>query len=212
MISSLRGRVLHLDSDQVIVEVGGVGFSVAVTPQVSREFHLGDEIVLHTTLIVREDALSLFGFRERSELTVFTQLLSVSGVGPKSALGVLAALSVAQIADAVADEDDAPFRRVSGIGPKTAKLIVVQLAGKLQSVVTTGMDSSSSSSASPGRASTAAQVAAALVALGWNERTSAQVASDVVSAATEAERSSVPALLKSALAQLGPARTERTNV
>ncbi|MCT9000808.1 Holliday junction branch migration protein RuvA [Microbacterium memoriense] len=205
MISSLRGRVLHLDTDLLIVEVGGVGFSVAVTPEVVREFHLGDEIVLHTTLIVREDALSLFGFREREELTVFTQLLSVSGVGPKSALGVLAALSVPQIADAVNAEDDAPFRRVSGIGPKTAKLIVVQLAGKLTTVIAPA----AGATASP---STTAQVAAALVALGWNERTSVQIAADVVAAATPAEQGSVPALLRSALAQLGPARTERTGV
>lgn len=205
MISSLRGRVLHLDTDLLIVEVGGVGFSVAVTPEVVREFHLGDEIVLHTTLIVREDALSLFGFREREELTVFTQLLSVSGVGPKSALGVLAALSVPQIADAVNAEDDAPFRRVSGIGPKTAKLIVVQLAGKLTTVIAPA----AGATASP---STTAQVAAALVALGWNERTSVQIAADVVAAATPADQGSVPALLRSALAQLGPARTERTGV
>ncbi len=136
MISSLRGRVLHLDAESVIVDVGGVGFTVAVTPLVARAFHVGDEIVLHTNLIVREDALSLFGFESREELTVFVQMLSVSGVGPKSALGVLAALSVDQIADAVNAEDDAPFRRVTGIGPKTAKLIVVQLAGKLHSTGT----------------------------------------------------------------------------
>ncbi|WP_292832091.1 Holliday junction branch migration protein RuvA [Microbacterium sp.] len=205
MISSLRGRVLHLDVDHLIIEVGGVGFSVAVTPQVSREVHLGDEILLHTNLIVREDALSLFGFRRRDELTVFTQLLGVSGVGPKSALGVLAALSVAQIADAITAEDDAPFRRVSGIGPKTAKLIVVQLAGKLQSVEVPASRGATESSIT-------AQVAAALVALGWNERTSVQVAADVVASATQAEQSSIPALLKSALAQLGPARMERTGV
>lgn len=207
MISSLRGRVLHMDAEHLVVEVGGVGFSVAVTPQVSRAFHLGDEVVLHTTLIVREDSLSLFGFREREELAVFLHLLSVSGVGPKSALGVLAALSVAQIADAVNGDDDAPFRRVSGIGPKTAKLIVVQLAGKLDavSIPTAGVASSPSHT-------TAAQVAAALVALGWNERTSVQIATDVVAAATPAEQGSVPALLRSALAQLGPARTERTGV
>ncbi|WP_299088362.1 Holliday junction branch migration protein RuvA [uncultured Microbacterium sp.] len=203
MISSLRGRVLHLDSDHLILEVGGVGFSVAVTSEVVRGFHLGEEIVLHTTLIVREDALSLFGFREREELTVFTQLLSVSGVGPKSALGVLAALSVPQIADAVNAEDDAPFRRVSGIGPKTAKLIVVQLAGKLAAAV-------SLAPGAPVSASITAQVAAALVALGWNERTSAQIAADVVAAASPTEQGSVPALLRSALAHLGPARTERT--
>lgn len=207
MISSLRGRVLHLDSEQVIVEVGGVGFSVAVTPQIIRDVHLGDEIVLHTNLIVREDALSLFGFREREELTVFGQLLSVSGVGPKSALGVLSALSVAQIVEAVNAEDDAPFRRVSGIGPKTAKLIVVQLAGKLHPSA-----AALPAGAGAGPSSTTAQLTAALIALGWNERTSVQIAADVVAAASPTERSSVPVLLRSALAQLGPARSERTGV
>lgn len=209
MISSLRGRVLHLDSEQVIVEVGGVGFSVAVTPQIIRDVHLGDEIVLHTNLIVREDALSLFGFREREELTVFGQLLSVSGVGPKSALGVLSALSVAQIVEAVNAEDDAPFRRVSGIGPKTAKLIVVQLAGKLHP---SAAALPAGAGAGAGPSSTTAQLTAALIALGWNERTSVQIAADVVAAASASERSSVPVLLRSALAQLGPARSERTGV
>ena len=131
MISSLRGRAAHVDTDSLVVEVGGVGLAVAVTPHVAHATNVGDEIHLHTNLIVREDALSLFGFESRDKLIVFTQLLSVTGVGPKSALGVLAALSVAQIAEAVAADDDAPFRRVSGIGPKTAKLIVVQLAGKI---------------------------------------------------------------------------------
>src|SRR5688500_11711395 len=131
MISSVRGTVVHAEQDAVVVEVGGVGLTVAVTPQVARAAHLGQQLLLHTNLIVREDALSLFGFEDREELAVFTQLLGVTGVGPKSALGVLATLTVPQIADAVSSDDDAPFRRVSGIGPKTAKLIVVQLAGKI---------------------------------------------------------------------------------
>jgi holliday junction DNA helicase RuvA len=203
MISSLRGRVLHLDPDSVVIDVGGVGYAVAVTTQLAREFHIGDDIVVHTTLIVREDSLSLFGFRERGELTVFTQLLGVSGVGPKSALGVLSALTVDQIADAVAAEDDAPFRRVSGIGPKTAKLIVVQLAGKLQPPSRTG-----ATSVAAHAPAVAGQVVAALVALGWNERVSTEAVSSVTGAATPAELTSVPTLLRSALAYLGPARTE----
>ncbi|MCT9820102.1 Holliday junction branch migration protein RuvA [Microbacterium sp. W1N] len=205
MISSLRGRVLHLDSESVVIDVGGVGFAVAVTAQVAREFHIGDDIVLHTTLIVREDALSLYGFREREELGVFSLLLSVSGVGPKSALGVLSSLTTAQIADAVAAEDDAPFRRVSGIGPKTAKLIVVQLAGKLTAVAA----STSRPAAAPG--ALAPQVIAALVALGWNERISAEVVTTVMAEAP-ADAASVPALLKQALAHLGPARPEPRGV
>lgn len=208
MISSLRGRVLHLDAESAIIEVGGVGFSVAIPAALARSLHLGDDILLHTALIVREDALSLFGFADREELSVFHHLLSVSGVGPKSALGVLSALSVPQIADAVIAEDDAPFRRVSGIGPKTAKLIVVQLAGKLQASV----GSASLPASAAARGDVAGQVVSALTALGWNERTSVEAVSMVVDAATDAERHSVPVLLKLALAQLGPARPERAGV
>jgi len=203
MISSLRGRALHLDSDSVVIDVGGVGFSVAVTPDIPRSFHIGDEIVLHTNLIVREDSLSLFGFAEREQLSTFLLLIGVSGVGPKSALGVLSALSVAQIADAVAAEDDAPFRRVSGIGPKTAKLIVVQLAGKLHPSAVAG-------SAPAAVAGVPAQVIAALVALGWSERVAADAVAQVT--ADAAAPASVPALLKVALAALGPARPEQTGV
>jgi Holliday junction DNA helicase RuvA len=205
MISSLRGRVLHLDAESVVIDVGGVGFAVAVTPQLAREFHVGDDIVLHTTLIVREDALSLYGFREREELVVFSQLLGVSGVGPKSAIGVLASLSVDQIADAVTAEDDAPFRRVSGIGPKTAKLIVVQLAGKLQA--RPGGIVGAAGAGAP--TAIAGQVVAALVALGWNERVSTEAVNAVSQEAAAGERGSVPALLKRALAHLGPARAEQ---
>src|SRR5688572_15974086 len=130
MISSVRGTAVHVDAESVVIEVGGVGLAVAVTSQVSRATHVGQSVTLHTSLIVREDALSLFGFESRDELQLFTHLLGVTGVGPKSALGILSTLSPAQIAEAVAADDDAPFRRVSGIGPKTAKLIVVQLTGK----------------------------------------------------------------------------------
>ncbi len=206
MISSLRGRVLHTEPDSVVVEVGGVGFTVAVTPQVVRTAHLGEELRLHTSLIVREDALSLFGFTEREELAVFSQLLGVTGVGPKSALGVLATLTVPQIADAVTADDDAPFRRVSGIGPKTAKLIVVQLSGKL-----------APSKPAPGASTPVtqvdvpAQVVEALVGLGWPERLAAETTAAVAADASTDVAATVGGLLRAALAQLGPARKERLN-
>lgn len=201
MISSLHGTVLHVEADSVIVEVGGVGFSVAVTPQVSRGAPVGERLLLHTALIVREDALSLFGFPTREELAVFSVLLGVTGVGPKSALGVLATLTVPQIADAVAADDDAPFRRVSGIGPKTAKLIVVQLAGKLAPARPAG-----TTTATAPVPDLAAQVVQALVGLGWSERTAAEAVATVSENATDADRSSVGALLRRTLAELGPAR------
>lgn len=203
MISSVRGTAVHIDADSVVVEVGGVGLHVAVTPQIARATHLGEPVTLHTTLIVREDSLSLFGFESRDELAVFTLLLGVTGVGPKSALGVLATLSVAQIADAVSADDDAPFRRVSGIGPKTAKLIVLQLAGKIVSTrpAASGPDAA-------GTPAVPAQVVQALVGLGWSERIAVDAVETVASDAGDSDRTSVPALLRLTLAALGPARKE----
>ncbi len=201
MISSLHGTVLHADADAVVVEVGGVGLSVAVPPAVARSVRGGDEVRLHTHLVVREDALARFGFETRAELALFAQLLGVPGVGPKSALGVLSALTVEAVAEAVAADDDAPFRRVSGIGPKTAKLIVVHLTGKIAAPATRGTDA-----AAPATTRLLGQVTEALVGLGWNERTAAEVLGAVVAEASEADRSSVPALLRLALAALGPAR------
>lgn len=200
MISSLHGSAAHVADDSLVIVVGGVGFSVAVTSQLARTVHIGDDVHLHTNLIVREDALSLFGFESREELTVFTQLIGVTGVGPKSALGVLSSLTVPQIAQAVADDDDAPFRRVSGIGPKTAKLIVVQLAGKLAVVAAPAVASV--------RGAVPAQVTQALIGLGWTERTAAEAVASVAENASEADRASVQALLRLTLALLGPARKE----
>lgn len=198
MISSVRGTVLAAIGTTVVIEVGGVGLSVQVTPQHALGLRVGAEATLRTALIVREDDLSLFGFAETEELVVFDLLRSVTGVGPKSALGVLAALSPAEISHAVATEDDAQFRKVSGIGPKTAKLIVVSLAGKLL------IAPSARPTASARPSSVTDNVTIALVGLGWQERVAAQAVEDALASATETERDSVPALLRLALSTLGP--------
>lgn len=203
MISSLHGTVLSAAVDNVVLDVGGVGFLVFVPGEVAATARVGEQLRLHTSLIVREDAMTLYGFAEAIELEVFGHLLSVTGVGPKSALGVLGHMTVPQIAGAVAADDDAPFRRVSGIGPKTAKLIVVQLAGKLHASVI--------DAASPAKSGAApdiiAQVTAALVGLGWSEKVAAEAAAETAESADDAERTSVPALLRRTLALLGPAQT-----
>lgn len=200
MISSLHGVVQHATSDQVVIDVGGVGFAVAVPADVAHTATVGEKLLLHTSLIVREDSLSLFGFADRGELEIFGLLISVTGVGPKSALGVLSHLTGDQIAEAVTAEDDAPFRRVSGIGPKTAKLIVLQLAGKVQAFA------ASSRPVMSGGTDVVTQVAAALVGLGWSEKVAAEAAAQTASEATEAERATVALLLRRTLALLGPAQ------
>lgn len=203
MISSVRGPLLsvgsvHNGGSVVVIDVGGLGYSVLITPQHALALRVGSETRLHTALIVREDDMSLFGFATTEELGMFDLLRGVSGVGPKSALGVLATLSPDQIAAAVATEDDAPFRKVSGIGPKTAKLIVVSLAGKIHAP--TGVVPSISAPVS----SSAQNVVAALVGLGWNERVAVQAVEEVVEAALDDGALPVPALLRLALARLGP--------
>lgn len=201
MISSLRGPVLSAMGNLVVVDVGGVGFAVQVTPALALSLRIGEETTLATTLIVREDSLSLFGFRSAEELSVFELLVSVTGVGPKSALGVLEALTPEQIAAAIAADDDAPFRKVSGIGPKTAKLITVSLAGKLRVTRATPAASTSTVNA----AAIADQVVTALIGLGWPEKTAIQAVVEASADATSADLSTVPSLIRLALGRLGPA-------
>lgn len=198
MISSVRGTVLTAAGSTIGVEVAGVGLSVTVTPQHALSLRVGAETTVRTALIVREDDLALYGFREQDELTLFDLLRGVTGVGPKSAMGVLAAMAPEQIAVAIAHEDDAAFRKVSGIGPKTAKLIVLSLTGK----VLVNASPSSLRSALPPAISRS--VLAALVGLGWTERVAGQAVEDAHANASASDRDSVSVLLRLALAQLGP--------
>lgn len=199
MISSVRGTVLSTSGSAIVIEVGGIGFAVQVTPQLALASRVGSEAAVHTALIVREDDLSLYGFADTDELTTFDLLRGVTGVGPKSAIGVLAAMSPDDIARAVALDDDAAFRKVSGIGPKTAKLIVLSLAGKLQVAAPR-----SSAPAGARASSTNESVALALVGLGWPERVAISAVDEAIKDASDADRASVQAVLRLALAQLGP--------
>lgn len=199
MISSVRGTVLYASGTAAVIEVGGIGLSVTVTPQHALALRVGQEAVVLTALIVREDDLSLYGFGTAEELEVFDLLRGVTGVGPKSALGVLAAMTPGEISQAVAVEDDSAFRKVSGIGPKTAKLIVVSLAGKLAIA-----QSSRPAVGHRVAASVGENVTIALVGLGWPERVAAQAVDDALAAASVPESETVGSLLRLALASLGP--------
>ncbi|UAJ77970.1 Holliday junction branch migration protein RuvA [Leifsonia sp. ZF2019] len=201
MISSLRGTVLSASGGTAVLEVGGVGFAVQLTPDHVLSLRIGEEAFIHTSMVVREDSLQLFGFVDREQLDVFELLTGVTGVGPKSAIGVLSVLSPDQIADAVAADDDAPFRKVSGIGPKTAKLIVVSLTGKL--VATRRAVPAVASVRTP--SSVSDSVLIALVGLGWPEKVAAEALADVVADTDEPLRDTVPALLRLTLSRLGPA-------
>lgn len=199
MISSLRGPLLHVAAGFVIVELGGFGMRVEV-PNGTRSpsAHRGEEIFFHTTLVVREDSLTLFGFETREELDVFDKLRSVSGVGPRSALGVLSELTPAEVAIAVSREDEKPFRKVSGIGPKTAKLIAVSLSGKLEHLLRS--DEPLAKADVPNALQHAIdQVVAGLVGLGWSEPEALQAVKDATVAGAGSESA---ALMRASLALL----------
>jgi Holliday junction DNA helicase RuvA len=131
MIHRLRGDLVEKDGEGVVIDVGGVGYRALTSLSTLRALpSLGEECVLHTRMVVREDAMILFGFAEREERAAFDALTAVSKVGPKMALAVLSALSPPEISQAVARGDVVKLASVPGLGKKTAERLVLELKGK----------------------------------------------------------------------------------
>lgn len=132
MIASVRGTVVKIESDHLVVEVGGVGLKVfAPRPVLESLDGVGRSVTLHTHLIVREDLLALYGFSTEQERALFETLLGVSGIGPKAALAVMSNLSADVLRSAVSREEPELISRIPGIGKKTAEKLVFHLKGKL---------------------------------------------------------------------------------
>jgi Holliday junction DNA helicase RuvA len=137
VISRLRGTAVavHQGDSRIVLDVGGVGYALAVTPTALRKAEIGAEATLDTYLHVREDALQLYGFGEPAERELFEHLLAVSGVGPKVALAIVSGSPVADLRRAIALEDTARFEAIPGIGKKTAQRVVLELKEKLGTAV-----------------------------------------------------------------------------
>ena len=164
MIGRISGKLVDKNPPHLMVECGGVGYEIDVP--MSTFYNLpktGEDVVLLTHLVVREDAHLLFGFLTAAERGAFRQLLRISGVGPKVALAVLSGLSVDDLAASVASQDPGRLTRIPGIGKKTAERLVLELRDKLAFAASTA---SAEGSAGAARA----DVANALLALGYNER------------------------------------------
>lgn len=131
MIASIEGNVSQILEDSIVVNVSGIGFRVFVPSNVSRDVELHHVIALFTYLVVKEDALTLFGFESIEERDMFVMLLGANGVGPRTALAILSTLSLDIVSNAVIQEQPDVFSRVSGVGKKTAQSIVLQLQGKV---------------------------------------------------------------------------------
>ncbi len=193
MIAYLQGKILEKGLSYIVVFVGsssggnsegsGLGYKVFVTPEVL-ENKIGDTVRLYTYHKVSEDGQSLFGLPDFNTLQFFELLITVSGVGPKVALAILSAARVDAIRQAIAGQDAGMFKRISGIGTKTAEKIIVELKNKM-GVLESGAGNSSS------------EVFDALLALGYNQREVREVISKVDSSSSQGEQ------IKQALKFLG---------
>jgi Holliday junction DNA helicase RuvA len=198
VIAFVRGTVADLTLTSAVLEVGGVGLELMCTPNTLATLRPGSEATLPTSMVVREDSLTLFGFLDDDEKACFELLQTASGVGPKLAQSMLAVLSPDDLRGAVASEDVKTLTRVPGIGQKGAQRIILELKDRLGLPLGTGGPIRvGGAAAAPWRA----QVHQGLVGLGWSAR-EADKALDEVAPTVSTEAPDVGALLRSALQTL----------
>ena len=196
MIGWLRGELRERDAGRVVLDVSGVGYLLRVPMSTFLDLPpLGSTAELHVTTHVREDAITLYGFLTAAERDLFERLNTVSGVGPRIALGALSGLGPGELVRAIAEGDPRRLSSVPGIGKKTAERIVIDLQDKMSTVT---------AAREPGRAvvgGEASDVVSALVNLGYQERLAARAVQD----AKQDGREGFEALLREALSRLGKA-------
>lgn len=163
MIARIRGNVADRGPDHLVVDVGGVGYLVYVTAGAVAAAKNGEEVTLHTHMVVREDSMTLFGFPDGHQQRLFQTLLGVSGVGPKVGLGLLSIMSADDLAFSIASGNAAALARAPGVGQKLASRIVLELRGKM---------TSGAPATVPGVESE--EVVAALIGLGYTQAEAAE--------------------------------------
>jgi len=206
VIASVRGLVAALFVDSAVIDVGGVGILVMCTPAALAELRIGEEAMLATSMVVREDSLTLFGFADYDERSVFELLQTASGVGPKLAQAMLAVHGGDELRRAIASDDLVALCRVPGVGRKGAQRIVLELKDRIGGP--TG--SASRRAASQLRSEDwQQQVRAGLLGLGWSAREADAAVDNVAPMAAEARSDGgsvdTPTLLRAALRSLSKA-------
>jgi Holliday junction DNA helicase RuvA len=159
MIAAVRGEIIDIGDDNLVIYVSGIGLKVLVTKATQGQAKVGDSIFLHTYLVVREDALTLFGFENEAQRDFFTLLLGVNGVGPRLALAVISTLSLDVLRQAVLSEQADVFNRVPGVGKKTAQKILLHLQGRISGELPAGL---------PPISDVDGEVISALISLGYS--------------------------------------------
>ncbi len=174
MYSYFNGKIVQINSSYVVIEVNNIGYEIKVPNPFY--YQIDNSVVIYTYLHVREDVLDLFGFKSVEEKDFFTKLLSVKGIGPKSALAILASGNVCDISTAIDNADDVYLTKFPGIGPKAAKQIVLDLKGKIN------MDIEKSSDVNE-----YIDVVEALIALGYKKKEVEKLVSKLASGLSESD-------------------------
>lgn len=208
MIASLSGTVSSVRLDRAVLEVGGVGYLVHATPATLATLRVGESARLATSLVVREDSFTLYGFADDDERAVFETVQTVSGVGPRLALAMLAVHTPDALRRAVAGPDIAALVRVPGIGNKGAQRIALELGDKLGAPTGTDPATGSAPATPPQAEDRRDQVVEALVGLGWNVKAADDAVSTVLAQAgvDVVEAADVAGALRAALRVLGGQR------
>ncbi len=199
MISSVRGEVLSVGLDHVVVEVGGVGFAVQATPATLATLRRGEEARLHTALVVREDSLTLFGFADADARELFGLLQTVSGIGPRLALATLAVLDPGKLRAALVEGNITVLTSVPGIGRKGAERLTLELRDKVTALA--GAPGDAPAVTAPG--ALRAEVVEALAGLGFPAKQAEQAVDKVLA---EGDGHTTAGVLRAALATLGRKR------
>ncbi len=172
MFHHFQGELTYLDANIAVIDCGGVGYALTVSAQTAASLSgkQGQKVFLFAQLQVREDAMELFGFSRKEELQAFKQLLTVSGVGPKAAVGILSVLTVEQFVSAVHCGDSKALSRAPGVGAKTAARIVLDLKDKVsaEGISKSGISQEDLAVSSPAGSSAASDAANALLVLGFS--------------------------------------------
>ena len=200
MISILRGIVASVGLDHIDVVVGGIGFRVHVTPAFAQGTARDEEITVYTSMIVREDSMTLYGFESCDERDVFTTLMSVSGIGPKIALAALAVLRPDDLRRAVRDQDLATLQRIPGVGKKSAQRMALEIGDKLGTPAALP-GAEATPAPAPSEDAVASEVSVALVGLGWAESQAAKAIEKLAGSGLGASD-----MLRAALVSLGGGR------
>ena len=215
VIASLRGAVSAIALDSFVLDVGGVGYLVNTSPQTLSAVRTGQEVLVHTELVVREDSMTLYGFLTKDETDLFRTIQSVSGIGPRIAIAVLAVMDPSRFARAVLDEDVKTLTSVPGIGKKGAQRMVLELKDKVAPFASSPKESGEPAplEADPAQESdsetrAAKDVVQGLQGLGWPEKGAREAVEAVLAGYEEKEKGSSAnldsgVLLRLALRHLG---------